>query len=63
MKRVYLFRKGGKFNPIKTSKDWREFVFSHKNCYMYILDKDDIREYLDVWGAMRDNNIEMKIVK
>ena len=62
MKKIYLFRKGGKFNPIKTNKEWRNFVFNHKNCYMYILDDKKVTEYLDVWQKMKKDNIEMKII-
>lgn len=63
MKRLYLFKKGGIFNPIKTSKEFRDFAFTNKNCKMYIVDDENIKEYLDVWQKLRDNNIEMMIVE
>lgn len=63
MKRIYLFKKGGKFNPVKTATQWDLFTRIHKNCYMYIKDDGAIAAFLDTWQRMRDNNIIMKIVK
>ena len=62
MKKRFLFRKGGLFNPICKSKDWREFAFSNKDCKMYIYDDGKIAEFLDVFQKMKENNIEMVIV-
>ena len=55
----YIFKKGGCLDPITNTKDWRNFVFNNKNCYMYIVDDNKIAEYLDVWQAMKENNIQM----
>lgn len=63
MNKTYLFRKGGKFNPIKRKDDWIAFVYSHKNCYMYIYNKEDLAVKLNVWSKMKENNIVIKIVE
>ena len=62
MKR-YLFRTGGKFNPIKNSDEFKSFILKYENCYMYVYNDDSISASLYYWGEAKRKNIVIKLVE